>query len=54
MSSDLINCGERKIQILFRIALKDICERYDIKEGDAVEVFIRKTERVNEVKYEKI
>ncbi len=42
MPSALINCGERKIQTLFRIALKGICERYDIKEGDAVEVFIRK------------
>jgi len=44
MPPDLINCGERKIQTLFRIALKDICERYGILEGDAVEVFIRKTE----------
>jgi len=45
MPPDLINCGERKIQTLFRIALKDICERHKIKEGDAVEVFIRRIER---------
>ena len=42
--SDLINCGERNIQKLFRITLKDVCERYEIKEGDAVEVFIKKAE----------
>ncbi len=44
MGVNLINCGERKIQIHSRIALTDICTRYDIQEGDAVEVFIRKTE----------
>ena len=33
-----------KIQIHSRIALTDICTRYGIQEGDAVEVFIRKTE----------
>ena len=44
MPYDIVNCGERKIQTLFRIALKDICERHGIQEGDAVEVFIRKRE----------
>jgi bifunctional DNA-binding transcriptional regulator/antitoxin component of YhaV-PrlF toxin-antitoxin module len=43
--NDLINCGERRIQKLFRITLSDICERYGIHEGDAVEVFIRKTDK---------
>ena len=35
-----INCGERRIQKLFRIAIHDVCARYGIKEGDVVEVFI--------------
>ena len=37
---ELINCGERNIQRQYRIVLRDICERYGIKEGDAVEVYI--------------
>lgn len=49
MSSDLINCGERKIQTLFRIALKDICERHDIVEGGVVEVYIRKIEHTKSI-----
>lgn len=39
--SGLINCGERNIQRQYRIVLRDICERYGIKEGDAVEVSIK-------------
>ena len=38
---DLINCGERTVQKLYRVSLRDVCERYDIKEGDAVEVYIK-------------
>lgn len=40
--SELINCGERKVQKIGRIALKDIIDRYGIKEGDVIEVFIKK------------
>ena len=39
---DLINCGERKIQKLGRIAIKDVLERNGIKEGDSVEVYLKK------------
>ena len=37
-----INCGERKLQTGFRVVLRDICNRYGIKEGDSVEVYIKK------------
>lgn len=39
--SELINCGERNVQTLFRVALRDICERHGILIGDAVEVYIK-------------
>lgn len=42
MNDKLINCGERRIQVLSRIALRDICERHWIDVGDIVEVYIRK------------
>ena len=45
MNEDLINCGERTVQILHRIALQDICRTHGIKPGDNVEVYIKKTER---------
>ena len=45
MTEDLINCGERTVQTLHRIALQDICRGHDIKPGDNVEVWIKKTER---------
>ncbi len=37
----MINCGERKIQKLYRISLRDICEEYYLKEGDRIEVYIK-------------
>ena len=37
-----INAGERRIQKQYRIVLRDICTHNDIKEGDIVEVHIRK------------
>ena len=40
--TELINCGERKVQKIGRIAIKDIIDRYDIEEGSTVEVFIKK------------
>ena len=43
--SGLINCGERNIQRQHRIVLRDICERYDIPEGAAVEVYITVVEK---------
>ena len=45
MTEDFINCGERTVQILHRIALQDICRAHGIKPGDNVEVWIKKTER---------
>lgn len=39
---DLINCGERRVQKSYRIALKEILERHGITIGQAVEVYIRK------------
>ena len=45
MSAELINCGQRFLQKGgFRISLKDICKINNIKEGDAVEVYIKKVE----------
>lgn len=41
--SGLINCGERKVQAVGRVALTDIFDRYGIKQGDTVEIYIRKT-----------
>ncbi len=38
----MINAGERKIQKLGRIAIKDILENNDLKIGDSVEVFLKK------------
>ena len=40
-----INCGERNVQKGFRLAIWDICERYGIKEGEAVELYIKKVEQ---------
>ena len=40
-----INVGERMIQKGYRIAIRDVCENHDIKEGDVVEVFILVSEK---------
>lgn len=40
--SELINCGERTIQKLGRIAIKDILKKNNIEDGDVVEVYIKK------------
>ena len=42
---ETINCGERNIQKGFRLAIRDICDRYDIKEGEPVEVYIKQVEQ---------
>ena len=42
--SEMINCGERMVQSIGRIALKDMLERHGIKKGDHIEVFIKKIE----------
>lgn len=39
-----INCGERRVQAGFRVTIRDICKRNDIKEGDVVDVYIVKIE----------
>ncbi len=44
----MINCGERKIQKLGRLAIKDVLEGNGLKEGDIVEVFIKKKVRWNQ------
>lgn len=39
---DLINCGELPVQELHRVVIpKNIREKYNIKRGDSVEVFIK-------------
>ena len=38
----LINAGERHIQKQYRIVLRDICIYNNIKEGDIVEVYIKR------------
>ena len=45
----MINCGTRNVQILHRIALRDICNMYDIEQGDLVEVYILKVENKGEI-----
>jgi len=42
MENTLINCGERTVQVMHRVALKDITTAHGIKQGDRIEVFIRK------------
>ena len=39
-----INCGERNIQKGFRLVIRKICKRHGIKEGDSVEVYIKKVD----------
>ena len=47
--SDMINCGERTVQALHRVAFQDICKAHDIEPGDRIEVWIKKvrTETLN-------
>lgn len=45
MPDNLINCGERTVQKLHRVTIKDVCTTYGILEGDRVEVYIKKVER---------
>ena len=42
---EMINCGERRIQTIGRISINDLMERHDMKEGDFVEVFIKKVKK---------
>lgn len=44
MTENLINCGQRKVQKDFRVVIRDVCLFNDIKEGDIIEVFIKKTD----------
>jgi len=41
MDNELINCGERRVQREKRISLRDILDRYAVKEGGVIEVFIK-------------
>ena len=38
----LINCGQRTVQSMYRVSLRDICTGEKIKVGDKIEVFIKK------------
>lgn len=38
----MINCGERTVQALHRVALQDICRAHGIEVGDRVVVWIEK------------
>jgi hypothetical protein len=42
MADELINCGQRTIQVMGRIAIKDIMETNNLKVGDKIEVFLKK------------
>jgi hypothetical protein len=42
----MINCGERTVQALHRVALQDICKVHDIEVGKRVEVWIKKVKMV--------
>jgi hypothetical protein len=42
---ELINCGECTVNKRYRIPLTKICKDNGIKEGERVEVFIRKVEK---------
>lgn len=44
-NGDFINCGERNVQTMYRVSLKDICVKYEIEIGDSVEVFIKKVKK---------
>lgn len=37
----LINCGERTVQSMYRVSIRDICTEYGIDIGQKIEVFIR-------------
>ncbi|MGP8322430.1 MAG: hypothetical protein ACT6FG_00310 [Methanosarcinaceae archaeon] len=40
--TELINCGQKIVQTGFRIVIRKTCKNNDIKEGDTVEIFIKK------------
>lgn len=41
--SEVIECGQRKVQTLYRVSLRDICENNEIEVGDIVTIYIKKT-----------
>ena len=45
---NLINCGERRVNKRYRVVITDIAKDYNIKEGDKIEVFIKKVGCENE------
>jgi len=48
MSDLIINWGERRVQKGFRVGLRDVCERYGIREGDVVEIEIFVQKRIED------
>lgn len=38
-----INCGQRTVQTMYRVSLRDICTSEGIEIGDKIEIFIKKT-----------
>lgn len=37
----MINCGERTVQKLYRVSIRDICVNHKLPVGSRVEVYIR-------------
>lgn len=46
MAEELVNCGERSVQALYRVSLQDICTAHGIDVGTRVEVWIKKVEAI--------
>jgi len=45
MPEKLINCGVKRVQKLGRVSISDACKLYGIKEGEIVEVYLKKVEK---------
>lgn len=42
---DVIEAGERLVNVGYRIVLRDVCEFNDIEPGDIVTIYIKKTNK---------
>lgn len=47
----IIEAGQRLVNVGFRVMIRDICEFNDIKEGDIVTIYIKKT-NINKRKHD--
>lgn len=41
-TTKLVNCGQRTVQSMYRVSIRDICTSENISIGDKIEVYIRK------------